>query len=66
MYTMFQIVIDGIQDITTDPDQTVDVGQRALELVTTIVNNPYDTINAYGVKLHTEFLRSTNRFLLEI
>ena len=51
MYTMFQIVIDGIQDITTDPDQTVDVGRRALELFTTIVNNPGDTINAYGVKI---------------
>ena len=39
MNTMFQIVIDGIQDITTDPDQTVDVGRRALELFMTIVNN---------------------------
>ena len=47
--------MDGITDITTNPDQTVDVGQRALELLATVVNDPGDIVNAYGVNIGTYF-----------
>ena len=47
---ILQEVLDGIQDITNDPDQNdVNVGLRIGELAITIITNPGDTLNAYGV-----------------
>ena len=54
MHNVFQIVIDAVQDITNDPDQNVDVGQRVVELVQTVTNDPGQILNAYGVSLPTD------------
>ena len=43
--------MEGITDITTNPDQEVNVGARVVELVVTILTDPGDSIAAYGVIL---------------
>ena len=43
--------MEGITDITTNPDQEVSVGARVVELVVTILTDPVDSIAAYGVIL---------------
>ena len=55
--------MEGITDITTNPDQEVSVGARVVELVVTILTDPGDSIAAYGVILVRILLLSVILFL---
>ena len=56
--------MEGITDITTNPDQEVSVGARVVELVVTILTDPGDSIAAYEVMLvKTILLLSVTMFL---
>ena len=56
--------MEGITDITTNPDQEVSVGARVVELVVTILTDPGDSVAAYGVMLvKTILLLSVTMFL---